>query len=713
MDMGADELQEILQEFHTEAEEGLDNLEQDLIKLEALADSGETDSETVDRIFRVLHTLKGGAGFLGLDAMSKLAHAGENLLDEVRGNRVAVSKPVMDALLETNDALRNLLEMSKEGEDAASVDNTALIAQLEELSLGDAAPAAPKAEVAPPPPPAVEEPAAPAAPAAEPEVDPSLVDQDLLAEVLGDGQLNPELAKPEEGDIEAAAAPAVPAAEPEIDPSLVDQDLLAEVLGDGQLNPDLAKPEEGDLPAGTVDLPPPQSKAPEAPKPVEANPAEVVVQRGAPEPERRQAKEDRRQNDDDNNQQRDNVGRRAADKVEQTIRVDITRLDQVMNLVGELVLARNSIVRQLKRPEMQDFLEEHDFGAKVLSNMDMLSRVTQDLQMSVLSTRMQPIKKVFDKIPRQVRTLKGKLGKEVEVVIEGEHTEVDKTLVEELADPMVHLIRNALDHGIETPDERIAKGKNPEGTLTIRAFYEGNNVVIEVEEDGKGINPEVIKNIAVKKGVISEAQAAQMPDSEAVELVLAPGFSTAEQVSDVSGRGVGMDVVNAKIKAVKGSLKIKSEVDKGTTMRINLPLTLAIMQALMVETRDEGFAIPIGDINEVIRFKPETVRKVNDKQVINLRGETLPLYYLDNLTRQGHLPRENAKGYVIVVQEGEQSVGVIVDNLLGQEEAVVKPVTDLFSYNPAISGATITGDGRVHMIVDVPFLLKSLTQKVA
>jgi two-component system chemotaxis sensor kinase CheA len=432
--------------------------------------------------------------------------------------------------------------------------------------------------------------------------------------------------------------------------------------------------------------------------------------------------DDRRQ--DDRRQQ----PRRNEDGGNDTIRVETARLDKVMNLVGELVLARNTMQRQLNNLETRRVIEDLENGAMIFSTMELVSRVTQDLQMSVLSTRMQPIKKVFDKIPRQVRELKTQLAKEVNLIVEGEMTEVDKSLVEELADPMVHMIRNALDHGLESPAERSAVGKHPEGTLVVRAFYEGNNVVIQVQEDGKGIDPEKIKQVAIKKGVVSEDAARVMSDAEAIRLIMAPGFSTADKITDVSGRGVGMDVVNTKILNLQGSIEIRSELGMGTCFSIYMPLTLAIVNALIVGAKREGFAIPIGDIAEVIKFDSQVVHHVNDQDVIELRGESLPLFYLDKLTR-AMLPQADSaqievkddsaigdniqKGFVVVVREGSGSMGLVVDALLGQEEVVVKPVTGMFEFNKAISGATITGDGKVHMILDVPYLMKDLSGTIA
>ena len=734
IDGNADELNEILEEFFTEADENLDTLEQDLIKLEALSveGTGATDKETVDRIFRMLHTLKGGAGFLGLDKIAKLAHAGENLLDEVRHDKVAVDKPVMDALLQTIDALKQLLQCQKNRESDDDIDHSELRSVLESLAKGEKVAAAPSAPVA--------KPAAAAAKApAHSEIAASpLANADLLASVLNDPTLDPTRDK----ENPVAASPLANADllasvqnDPTLDPArdkekevtaspLANADLLASVLNDPTLDPTRDKEAEGGAAAVA-----PVAAAP-APKVFPATPPANEPRKGD---ERRQGSDERRQ-----------APRRNDDGGGETIRVETSRLDKVMNLVGELVLARNTLLRQLNGNETRAIVEKLDNAGMIYGTIEQLSRVTQDLQMSVLSTRMQPIKKVFDKIPRQVRELKTQLNKEVNLMIEGEMTEVDKSLVEELADPMVHMIRNALDHGLEGPAEREAAGKHPEGTLMIRAFYEGNNVVIQVQEDGRGIDPSKIRKVAMKKGLITEQAANAMSDAEAIRLIMAPGFSTAEKITDVSGRGVGMDVVNNKITNLQGSLDIQSELGHGTCFSIYMPLTLAIVNALIVGSNEEGFAIPIGDIAEVIKLRDQTIHKVSDQDVIELRGEPLPLFYLSRLTRRGIIrpynvggkqgfviePSENlslddlsnvsiASGatsengrppsaFVVVVREGSASMGLVVDALLGQEEVVVKPVTQMFDYNKAISGATITGDGKVHMILDVPYMLKDL-----
>lgn len=764
-----DDMQEIMDDFFQEADESLDELEQDLIKLETVCDTGTFDSELVDRIFRVLHTLKGGAGFLGLEVMASLSHAGENLLDEVRGGKVKVDTEVMDVLLKTNDLLKELLEMEKAGEDTKTLDTSATVSELQRLTDGGAvAPKAEEVKVESEPKPSVEKPVV-----KEEGNSATSINADLLAEIEADDRLaggneegdvdnsdvkiNAELLAEIEADDRLAGgeegADATPekGLEPVSEPSTVNvnAELLAEIEADDRLagGSDDSGDEEIEVQPVEVTSDNVKSVDVEVIEMESDDESEsTVVPRGVEPQDDRREKEDRRQQT------------RRQSESEATIRVETGKLDQTMNLVGELVLARNSLVRFLNLPEMKAVIQNAPYINEVMTNIEHLSQVTKDLQLSVLSTRMQPIKKVFDKIPRQVRDLKSKLGREVDLVIEGEYTEVDKSLVEELADPMVHLIRNSLDHGIEKPDDREAVGKKRTGTLTVSAFYEGNKVVIQVQDDGAGIDPVKIRDIAVKKGIINEKDAEELSDEEAVKLIMAPGFSTAQTISDVSGRGVGMDVVNSSIQAIKGSVDIISEFGVGTTINISLPLTLAIVQALVVKSREEGFAIPIGDINEVIKFHREDVHQMNDQDVIELRGAVLPLFYLSSLTSKkmphlkaevvevdGHIEtqlvedvagdegrkqelekkvlkskkeakashREDNKlnSYVVVVREGKQSLGVVVDDLIGQEEAVIKALTSDFEYHSSIAGATITGDGTVHMILDVPYLIKEMSKR--
>ncbi len=818
--------QEILDEFHTEAEESLDALEQDLIKLEAIAEEGGSDPELIDRIFRVLHTLKGGAGFLGLDKMNRLAHSGENLLDEVRSEKVPVTTDVMDALLETNDTLKDLLDCSKKGEDPDSIDFKPLADRLDKLAVPGDIKTEDAAVIADDSKEPVEEPTDKEKSVAEEDTQPTgevEVDAELLAEITNDDRLSGPAAEDDDevaastGEVEVDAELLAeitnddrlsgPAAEDDDEVAAstgeveVDAELLAEITNDDRLSGPAAE-DDDEVAASTEEVEVDAellaeitnddrldgSAAEDDENEVEVVEAEKVESVKAEDKDTK--KEDKKadafeRRDDDRRaiapDRRKKPGRRDGDPQEVTIRVDTSRLDAVMNLVGELVLARNSLVRQLEREEVRDRLKGCEHTGAIDTNLEAVTRVSKDLQMSVLRTRMQPIKRVFDKIPRQVRELKNRLNKEINLVIEGEGTEVDRSLVEELADPMVHLIRNALDHGLEEGPEREEMGKNAAGTLTVRAFYEGNNVVIQVQDDGRGIDVDRVKAKAIERGILNAESAAKMSDIEAQRLIMAAGFSTAEQVSDVSGRGVGMDVVNDKIGKMKGTIELTSEFGVGTTVSIYLPLTLAIVQALIVEANDEGFAIPIGTISEVIKFRPSECHKVNEEDAIELRGEVLPIKYLGEITRKGTrvygvseditaeapkvvegikedseehneeaveteevaaaadtaaaktaaktTAKDKAKakeakdsksimdqdadsdGYVIVVRDGSLSVGLVIDELIGQEEAVVKSITKAFEFNPAISGATISGDGKVHMILDVPYLMREFVEK--
>ncbi len=396
-------------------------------------------------------------------------------------------------------------------------------------------------------------------------------------------------------------------------------------------------------------------------------------------------------------------------QLEQTIRVDVERLDNVLNLVGELVLGRNRLTKITSNLEAR-YVDDPEVSS-LSETMAFLSLITTDLQIAVMKTRMQQVKKVFNKFPRMVRDLARSRGKEVELIISGEETEVDKSVIENIADPLVHLIRNSIDHGLEPLDERRRIGKPEKGVLKLSAAQEGNNIVIEIEDDGRGIDPELIKAKAVERGLIHQTQADGLSEREALELIFTPGFSTAKQVSDVSGRGVGMDVVRTNIQKLNGTIDIITERGVGTRFSIKLPLTLAIIQTLMVQVGGDTYAIPLGSVLETLRVTGEEIRTVDSQEVIRLRGEVLPIIRLSRLfgTSSGN---GSGKLYVVVVTASEKKFGIAVDRLKGQEEVVIKAVEgNVVNLNNSniIAGATITGDGRVVLIVDVSMMLESLT----
>ena len=387
-----------------------------------------------------------------------------------------------------------------------------------------------------------------------------------------------------------------------------------------------------------------------------------------------------------------------------TIRVETKRLDSVMNLVGELVLGRNRLIKIGTQLEQQ---HESDPQVRVLSEtLAQLNLVTTDLQLAVMKTRMLPIKKVFAKLPRMVRDLSQKLNKQVHLEMRGEETELDKSVADEIGDPLVHLVRNAIDHGIETPAERQAKGKAGEGHLTIAASQEGNSIVIRINDDGRGIQVEKIKEKALAKGLISEAELSTMEHREILNLIFLPGFSTAEKVTDVSGRGVGMDVVRTNIRKINGSVDLESEPGKGSQIIIKLPLTIAIIQALMVEVERSIFAIPLSTVIEAVRISRSEIKTINGREVLHLRDRVLPLI---RLAQEFDIPTDSDRErfYVVVAALGDRRVGVVVDELRSQEEVVIKSIWDYLETVKGVSGATITGEGKVVLILDTSELVQN------
>jgi len=401
------------------------------------------------------------------------------------------------------------------------------------------------------------------------------------------------------------------------------------------------------------------------------------------------------------------VQKRAAAKdaiqTETTVRVDTRRLDDIMNLVGELVLVRNRINSL-----------ESTFGneemSKVVGNLDI---VTADLQSAVMKTRMQPIKKVFGRFPRVVRDLARSLKKDISLELQGEDTDLDKNLVEALADPLVHLVRNSVDHGIEPPDEREAAGKPRKGTIILTAEQEGDHILLTIQDDGKGMDADRIRQTAVEKGLLDEESATRLDDREAYSLIFQPGFSTKSEISDVSGRGVGMDVVKTRIEQLNGSVEVDSEKGKGSRIIIKVPLTLAIMPTLMVMLDKQIFALPLASVNEIFHLDLTKTNRINGQLVVMVRNKTLPLFYLRHWLIKGaqntDLPRE---GHVVVVSMGVQKIGFVVDKLIGQEEVVIKPLGALLHGMKGMAGATITGDGRISLILDIPGMMQSYTKRI-
>ncbi|NLU46779.1 MAG: chemotaxis protein CheA, partial [Syntrophomonadaceae bacterium] len=380
-------------------------------------------------------------------------------------------------------------------------------------------------------------------------------------------------------------------------------------------------------------------------------------------------------------------------KIKQTVRVDIDRLDSLMNLVGELVMHKGR-------------LEEIGSSRRIVElneTIEQIDRISSDLQSVVMKVRMVPIEQVFNRFPRMVRDLAKELNKEIDFQIEGKETELDRTVIDEIGDPLIHLLRNAVDHGIESPAVRAQMGKPRIGTIVLRARHEGNNVLIEVEDDGSGIDFERVKQKAVDKGMVSSKEAEEMPNEKALELLFSPGFSTSDNVTDISGRGVGLDVAKNKIEALNGEIHVDSKLGQGTKFKIKLPLTLAIIQALMVSVRDEIYAIPLSSVDETTMLSPEDIKLIQGQEVMVLRGTVLPLYRLDSLLE---VPGEKQSDemYVVVVSKGDKQIGLVVDGLIGQQEIVIKSLGKFLAGIPGIAGAIVAGDGNVRLILDIATL---------
>jgi len=757
MSFGDDE--DILQDFLVEAGEILERLSQQLVDLEQRPD----DKNLLNAIFRGFHTVKGGAGFLSLTPMVECCHLTENLFDILRNGKRTVTSELMDVVLQALDSVNTQFEIVSARGELPPVD-PALIAALERLvsceDLADA-PEAVSAPVETPPPPApvkaAPAPAAPQgditddefemlldaisdAPAAKPAAAPvaaaSTSNSDEISEDEFDALLDqlhgkgkgPGAASVAPPPVPAAAAPAPAIAggdeitEDEFE-ALLDQ-LHGKGKGPGEKAPapsaaasatasapapaagsssDLINDDEfealldqlhgkGKGPgASAAAHPAPAPVAPAAPATPPAAAPKPAVRAEAPKVETPKAAAPAPA-----------PAAPAGDKegaaaVETTVRVDTQRLDDIMNMVGELVLVRNRLVR-LGNTSTNEAL------VKAVANLDV---VTADLQTSVMKTRMQPIKKVFGRFPRVVRDLARNLKKEINLELVGEETDLDKNLVEALADPLVHLVRNSVDHGIEFPDVREANGKPRVGQVVLSAEQEGDHILLCISDDGAGMDPVKLRRVAVEKGLYDEDTAARLSDLEAFNLIFAPGFSTKKEISDVSGRGVGMDVVKTKINQLNGSVEIQSVLGKGTRFIIKVPLTLAIMPTLMIMLGQQTFALPLVSVNEIFHMDMSKSHVVDGQDCIAIRDQAIPLFYLkDWLIKNGSASSRQPFAHVVIVTVGTRRVGFVVDQLIGQEEVVIKPLGKMLQGTPGMAGATITGDGTIALILDVPSLLR-------
>ncbi|MCX6052019.1 MAG: response regulator [Campylobacterales bacterium] len=642
-----DEFQEILQDFLVESFELIEQLDQDLVELESRPD----DLELLNGIFRVAHTIKGASSFLNFDVLTHLTHHMEDVLNKARHGDLAITAEVMDVVLESIDLMKSLLSIIRDTSSDAGIEVGDCVVRLDIISGG-------KGDVQTP---------VAVAPAAK------VVEEVVEEEVYSSDE--PDYDNMDADEVEAE---------------------IERLLQERQ-NQDKAK-RAAKIAAG--------ESVPEAPpEPMdeaEAKPAPKATPAPAPVPVAPRATPSRATESDDAKAAA--PATRAPAVVEQTIRVDVKRLDHLMNLIGELVLAKNRLMKinvdVEERYEGEAFLEELN---QVVS---IVSLVTTDLQIAVMKTRMLPIGKVFNKFPRMIRDLSRELNKKIELEISGEETELDKSIVEEIGDPLVHIIRNSCDHGVEIPSIRVAAGKTESGTITLKAYNEGNAIVIQIDDDGKGLDPEMLKNKSVEKGIITDAEADLMSSKEAFALIFKPGFSTAAAVTSVSGRGVGMDVVKTNIEKLNGIIDIESELGVGTSMKLKIPLTLAIIQALLVGVQEEHYAIPLASVLETVRISKDEIYTVENRSVMRLRDDVLSLVHIGDIFEVERILDSSEHAYVVVLGLGSSKLGLIVDTLVGQEEIVIKSMGDYLKGIEGIAGATIRGDGGVTLIVDVAALMQ-------
>ncbi len=674
--MAIDPNDEILQDFLVEAGEILEALNGQLIDLEQEPDN----RDLLNSVFRSFHTIKGGAGFLSLESLVAVCHRAEDVFNLLRNGERRVDAMLMDTILRVLDVLNVMFgELHSGNEPEPAPPN--LLTDLEKFLVPDVAEAAPEPEPepAPPPPEAVQEPP----PASSPPADGELIG---AGENISQKEYDKLLDQLDQDAPKASATP--PPAQVETEEAISEDEfeaLLDQLQGRGK--PAETKPAQPAAPAPAADaMPKPPEPKPEpkpepaaaAPKPASAAPARqqapAAASKAAP------------------------AAKQQSPQVDTSVRVDTQRLDEIMNLVGELVLVRNRL--SMLRSQTTD-----DEVSKAIGS---LALVTADLQTAVMKTRMQPVKKVFGRFPRVIRDLARNLGKEIDLETFGEDTDLDKNLVEALADPLVHLVRNAVDHGIEMPDERVANGKPRKGRVVLGAAQEGDHIALVIEDDGKGMDPQVLRDKAVSKGLVEPLLAERMSDRDAFNLIFMAGFSTKEQISDVSGRGVGMDVVKTRIAQLNGTVEIDSELGRGSRLQIKLPLTLAILPALMVILDGRRFAIPLASVSEILDVDLTRSHSVDDQETIMVRNHALPVVYVGRWVCPQRENKPSKEGHVVVVHVGQRKIGLVVDGLVGQEEVVIKPLGRGLQGVPGLAGATITGDGGIALILDIPELLKEM-----
>ena len=691
------DVSQYLEIFLDESNEHLQTLSDQLIILEKEPDN----SDTINEIFRAAHSLKGMAGTMGYKRMQNLTHDMENVFSEVRNGNMEVNSNLVDVLFQCLDALETYVDNIRETQDEGTDDNEPIIKALNAFiaseGKGNAAPAAKKEE-------------APAATASAAPAD----DKDMPLADFEKNAVNEALKKNlhvykikvsvDENCILKAARAFLVFKNLEGHGDIIKSEPSVQDIEDEKFDFDFSiivvTEEKYD---NIIALIKNVSEIKDA--------AGQEITQPFPEEQTEEAKEEKKETSAVSQTAKPAAAKPAAKKptstgktsgsVSHTVRVDIEKLVVLMNLVSELIIAKNGLVSASHVEGDEAAALNQSFTEQI----EYLERVTTNLHESVMKVRMMPIESVFSRFPRMIRDLNKKLGKKMELYMSGEDTELDRTVIDEIGDPIMHLLRNSADHGLESAEIRKERGKSEVGSIFLDAFQEGNNVVIEVRDDGNGIDTEKVKAKAVEKGTITQEQADVMTDKEAIDLLFRPSFSTAEKVTDVSGRGVGLDVVKSKIEALGGDVEVKTKYGEGSTFSIRLPLTLAIIQALMVKLGDEKYAISLGSIETIEDIPVSDIKYVHAKEVIHLRGNVIPLIRLRDLLDVPGEPEESENITVVVVRKGDKQAGLVVDSLIGQMEIVIKSLGKYIRINKMISGATILGDGSVALIIDANTLV--------
>ncbi|KXZ39790.1 two-component system, chemotaxis family, sensor kinase CheA [Alkalithermobacter thermoalcaliphilus JW-YL-7 = DSM 7308] len=667
------DLEQYLDMFLDESKEHLENLNRNLLKLEE-----DHSIETVNEIFRIAHTLKGMSSTMGFEKIATLTHKMENVLDDIRAGKLKITTAIIDLLFEGLDILDEFVKnIEAEGKESdRSIDNIINnLCNLNDVETTDS------------------------------EKDSSSQLQDDFQYVTSIAQKAKDQGincyeinvKLEESCILKAARAFLVFKAVEQNGEIIYSNPSTEDIEDENFSDNfniiaLTKLKKEDFKEKILAI----SEIKDVTiKDFDKDSINLDQVKNLTVNTGNKIQQNNEQNIESKNDQSESKQRKG--KTSKTVRVDIDRLDNLMNLVSELIIVKTrleDIDTDLKGQNMNEAIEY-------------LERITTSLHDAVTKVRMVPIERVFNRFPRMVRDLSKELNKEINLIMEGEETEVDRTVIDEIGDPLIHLLRNSIDHGIETPEVRKSLGKSEVGTTKLIAYPDGNNVVIEVCDDGSGLNIEKIKKKALEKNIITKEQAEIMDDKEAAKLIFAPGFSTADKISDISGRGVGLDVVKTKIEALGGTVEIESEKNKGSKFIIRLPLTLAIIQALLVTVEDEKYAIPLNNIKEITSISTDNIRIVEGKEIVLYRGKTLPLINLGNVLDVERKSENNSKEIIVViVKKGDKDLGLIVDNLIGQQEIVIKSLGKYLSGLSFIAGATILGNGSVALIIDTNSLFQ-------